>query len=211
MNDESKILSNADDPEMGLATPEILERWLSFETMTLRHAALISHGASPEAEGLGLYEGNRQAVEDTLDVLSRVVRLSPVKGEGDQALYATSKVFKALAEKDHVFPATVRAALLERKLIPSGKRRVQAQQHGNAERFEDDRVQVMQAMIRVLADPMLHPACRKDGTVDGPVIGIDIARTVISNQKALFEGGKSPQKTGTIAKLFNEIVSPQVR
>ncbi len=45
MNDESKTPSNDADPERGLATPDILKRWLAFETMNLRHAALIAHGA----------------------------------------------------------------------------------------------------------------------------------------------------------------------
>ena len=211
MNDESKTPSNDADPERGLATPDILKRWLEFETMTLRHAALIAHGASPEAEGLGLYDENQQAVEDTRDMLSRVVKLTAVKGEGEQALYETSKIFRALAAKDHDFPAKVRAALLERKLISSGRHRVRAQTHGNAERHENIRTPALRAMIRVLADSALHPLCRKDGAADGAVIGEELAKVIILKADTLFENGKSPLKQGTIAKLFNEIVPPQVR
>ena len=96
MNDESKTPSNDADPEMGLATPDILKRWLEFETMTLWDAALIVHGASPDAGGLGLYESRRRAVEDTRDVLMRMVELTPEKGEGDRALYKTAKIFKEI-------------------------------------------------------------------------------------------------------------------
>ena len=66
-------------------------------------------------------------------------------------------------------------------------------------------------MIQVLADLQLHPSCRKDGAVDGPVIGEELARTIVSKTETLFEDGKLPLKPGTIAKLFNEIVPPQVR
>jgi len=66
-------------------------------------------------------------------------------------------------------------------------------------------------MIQVLADTTLHPTCRKGGAIDGPVIGADIARTILSSRQTLFEGGKLPLKSETIAKLFNEIVPPQVR
>ncbi len=210
MNDESKTSSNDYDPGMSLATPEILNRWLDFETMTLWDAALIAHGASPDAGGIGLSERSKRAVEETCEVLSRVVKLKPGKGEGIEALYATAEIFEVLVRKGHEFPAMVKAALLERHLIPSGTRRVRSRQHGNTERFENDRIQVMQAMINVLADPVLHPTCRKDTAMDAPVIGIELARTIVRNQKTLFDDGKSSQKLETIAKLFNEIVRPQI-
>ncbi len=144
-------------------------------------------------------------------MLSRVVKLTAVKGEGEQALYETSKIFRALAAKDHDFPPKVRAALLERKLIPSGRHRVRAQPHGNAERHENNRTRVLHAMVHVLADSALHPLCRKDGAADGPVIGEELAKIIILKADTLFEDGMSPLKLGTIAKLFNEIVPPQVR
>jgi len=211
MNDESKTPSNDYDPGRSLATPEILNRSLNFDSMTLWDAALIAHGASPDAGGLGLDKSHRRAVEDTHKVLSRLVKLTPVKGEGDEALYETANIFKALAAKGHEFPAMVKEALRDRDLISSGKRHVRSQPHGNTERFENDRIQVMQAMISVLADPVLHPTCRENAAIDGPVVGIALARTIVVNRQALFDGGKLPQQPETIAKLFNEIVPPQVR
>ena len=78
------------------------------------------------------------------------------------------------------------------------------------ERYEGPRIQVMQAMICVLANPEYRPSCRKDETVDGSVSGAALARTIMANQKDLFVDGKSPQMPDTIAKLFNDIVRPQV-
>lgn len=174
----------------------------------MRH--LIAHGASPDAQGLGLSVDREAAVVETCDFLSRVIKLKPVKTVGDQELYETSKVFQPLAaRKGQEFPALVQEMLLDKKLIRFGIQ-VRPQPHGNVERYEGPRTQVLHAMIRVLADPGLHPTCRKDGAVDSPVIGTDIARTVIASQQALFDGGKSPLKPGTIAKLFNEIVPPQI-
>ncbi len=210
MNDESKTPSNDYDPGMSLATPEILNRWLDFETMTLWDAALIAHGASPDAGGIGLSERSKRAVEETCEVLSRVVKLKPGKGEGIEALYATAEIFEVLVRKGHEFPAMVKAALLERHLIPSGTRRIRSQPHGNTVLNEDKRVQMMRAMICVLANPDLHPSCRDRGAVDGEVVGTDLARTIMANQKDLFVGGKATQVPGTIAKLFNDIVRPQV-
>ena len=104
----------------------------------------------------------------------------------------------------------VKEALLKNNRIRPTTRR-QPVLHGTTERFEEDRIQVMHAMIRVLADTALHPTCREDAAMDGPVVGIELARTIVRNQKTLFDGGESPQKPETIAKLFNQIVPPQVR
>ena len=179
------------------------------DTMTLD--SLNLGGIGPRGRSLGLDKSHRRAVEDTHKVLSRLVKLTPVKGEGDEALYETANIFKALAAKGHEFPAMVKEALRDRDLISSGKRHVRSQPHGNTERFENDRIQVMQAMISVLADPVLHPTCRENAAIDGPVVGIALARTIVVNRQALFDGGKLPQQPETIAKLFNEIVPPQVR
>ena len=197
------------DPELGLATRKILEKWLGKESMSLRHAAFIAHGASPEAGGRGLYAARRAAVKDTDDSLTRSIALKPLKTVGDLELYETSKVFQELASKDHKFPTKVKNVLLAKKIIRPVEMR--PERHGNTDRFESDRTQVLHAMVEVLADLQLHPSCRKGGAVDGAVVGMDLARTVIANQQVLFDGGKSPLETETIAKLFNEIVPPQVR
>ena len=68
----------------------------------------------------------------------------------------------------------------------------------------------MYAMIRVLADPALHSTCRADAATSSPVVGTALARTIVANRLALFDGGKLPQQPETIAKLFNDIVPPQI-
>ncbi len=211
MNEEPVNQGGNEDPELGLATREILDKWLGKESMSLRHAALIANGASPETEGRGVSAARKAAVRDAEDVLTRSVKLTPVGTVGGQELYETSEVFRALEKKGHKFPALVKKALLRKNLISSGTRRVRSQPHGNTVLNEDKRVQVMHAMIRVLADPALHPTCREDAATDGPVVGEALARTIVANRQALFDGGKLPQEPGTIAKLFNEIVPPQVR
>ena len=211
MSEELVNQGRTEDPETGLATREILDIWLGKESMSLRHAALIANGANPEREGRGLSDDRKTAVRDAEDVLTRSVELTPVGTVGGSELYETELVFQVLAAKNHDFPAMVQKALLEKNPIPSGMRQVRSQPHGNTVLNEDKRVQVMHAMIRVLADTALHPTCREDAAMDGPVVGIELARTIVRNQQNLFEGGKSPQKPGTIAKLFNEIVPPQIR
>ena len=210
MSEESVNQGGKADPELGLATPEILETWLAYDSMSLWDAALIAHGASPDAGGLGLNAGRREAVEGTYDILVRSAQLEPVKVKEDQELYKTSEVFQVLASKGHRFPVMVKEILLKKRHIRSGTQ-VRSVRHGNTERYESDRIQVMHAMIRVLADPNLQTTCRKNGAADGPVVGVDLARTIDANRQALFDSGKSPRKTETIAKLFNEIVRPQIR
>ncbi len=211
MSEELVNQGGSEDPETGLATREILDRWLAHDSMSLRHATLIANGANPEREGRGVSAARKAAVRDAEDVLTRSVELTPVGTVGGQELYETALVFQVLAAKNHDFPAMVQEALLEKNLIPSGTRRVRSQPHGNTVLNEDKRVQVMHAMIQVLADTALHPTCRKGAAMDGRVVGIELARTIVRNQKTLFDGGKSPQKPESIAKLFNQIVPPQVR
>ena len=179
-------------------------------------AILTRHGQrvvvvdrNPEAGGRGLYAARRAAVKDTDDSLTRSIALKTLKTVGDLELYETSKVFQELASKDHKFPTKVKNVLLAKKIIRPVEMR--PERHGNTDRFESDRTQVLHAMVEVLADLQLHPSCRKGGAVDGAVVGMDLARTFIANQQVLFDGGKSPLETETIAKLFNEIVPPQVR
>lgn len=210
MSEESVNQSGNEDPEPGLATREILEKWLAYDSMSLWHAALIAHRASPAAEGLGLSADREAAVRETREFLSRSIELKLLKTVGDQELYKTSEVFQELANKGHKFPALVREILLKNNLIRPTMRR-QPVRHGNVERFEEERIQVMYAMIRVLADPALHPTCRENAATDGPVVGIALARTIVANRQVLFDGGKLPQQPETIAKLFNDIVPPQIR
>ena len=58
MSEESGNQGGHEDPEKGLVTKEILEKWLGKESMSLRHAAFIAHGANPAAEGRGRQEGH---------------------------------------------------------------------------------------------------------------------------------------------------------
>ena len=204
MSDESTEIRDE-----GLATLEILKRWLAFESITLSDAALIAHGASPDAGGLGLSEDRSRAIADTHDVLSRSTRLRPPKVVDDQELHETSDVFRTLWTGGHRFPEIVGVMLLKMHVVHSGTQ-VQRQRHSHAERYGDDRIQVMRAMIQVLADPTLHPTCRRDGGVEGTFVGIDLARTIIANEERLFEARKSPQKARTVAKLFNKITGPKV-
>jgi len=206
---EEPVHGGNENPVMDLATRDSLDKWLDKETMSLRHAAFIAHGASPLAADRGMSADRRAAVRDTDDFLTRSIRLKPLKTVGDQQLYKTTEIFDELARMDHKFPTFVREILLKKHLIRPGTR-VRAERHGNAERYEGNRIQVMHAMIRVLANPDVHSSCRKDGASDGRLVGMDVARTVIAHQQALFESGKSPQKAETIAKLFNEIVPPQI-
>ncbi len=208
MSEESDQGGNA-NPVTGLCTRDILDIWLGKESMSLRHAAFIAHGASPLAADRGMSVDRRAAVRDTDDFLTRSIRLKPLKTVGDQQLYKTTEIFDELVRTGHKFPTPVREILLNKHLVRVDTR-VRAERHGNAERYEGNRIQVMRAIIRVLANPDVHSSCRKDGASDGRVVGMDVARTVIAHQQALFESGKSPQKAETIAKLFKEIVPPQV-
>ena len=211
MNDDSISQDGDKDPETGLATPEILDHWLGKESMSLWHAAFIAHGANPVQQGSGLHADRVADVLATEDFLSRSTKLKVVRTVGDQELYATSEIFQTLAErKGWKFPAPVSEMLLEKKLIRLGIQ-VRPQRHANAERYETERTKVLHAMVWVLADPILHPTCRKGGAIDGPVTGADLARTIVAKCDTLFEGGELPMKSETIAKLFNDIVPPQVR
>ncbi len=167
--------------EDGLATPEALEDWLSRKAITLWDAALIANGALPGTDASTISKQRRDTVFATQELLSRSVGLEPAKTAADQELYKIETVFKALAEADHEFPDSIRAALQARALIPKPRGAWQLP-HGNTLANEDKRQQVIHAMIRVLADPKLHPSCRKDGAEDGEVLGTDLARTIIANE-----------------------------
>ena len=209
MNDDSISPDGDKDPETGLATTEILSEWLGKESMSLEDAAQIAHGANPAQQCSGLHADRVKAVFDTTDFLERSIKLEVAKTVGGDELYAPRDIFQALAaRKGHKFPTLVRKILLEKHLIRPGKQ-VRSQRSGYVERYEGPRIQVMQAMICVLANPEFRPSCRKDDTVDGPVSGAALARTIMANQKDLFVDGKSPQLPDTIAKLFNDIVRPQ--
>ncbi len=159
MSEESDLGGNA-NPVTGLGTRDILDIWLCKESMSLRHAAFIAHGASPMAADRGMSAHRRAAVKDTDDALTRSIKLKPSKTVGDQELYKTSEVFQELARKGHNFPTPVREILLKKHLIRSGTQ-VRSERHGNTERYESNRIQVMHAMIRVLANPDAHPSYRR--------------------------------------------------
>jgi hypothetical protein len=82
--------------------------------------------------------------------------------------------------------------------------------HGNTKVNEEKRVQVLHAMIRVLADPDLHPKCRQGGDPEGTAVGEQLGALIVRLEDQLFPDEKSPRAAGTIAKLFNDIVRPQV-
>jgi len=195
--------------EDGLARREILEERLDHDGMSLWDAALIANGAHPATDASALTKRLRDAVYDTESILNRLIKLKPAKVIDGHELYETVKVFRELQKTSHRFPTLVAEVLIKKWLIRS-QSLGQRKRHGNAERFENERIEVMKAMIRVLANPELNIACREKEAPENRVVGAALARKVIENQDWLFEDEKSPRQSGSIANLFNEIVPPQV-
>lgn len=196
-------------PDDGMATPEVIQEWLNRDTISIWDAALIANGAYPGTDAGLVSKECRDAVYETEGLLGRSTALKRVDTAIEQDLFQIETVFKALENSGHEFPLLVKDALQDRKLI-SKKRGTWQAVHKNTAINEQKRTQVLHAIIRVLADPELHPKCRKDCEALGEVVGSHLGELIVRLEDRLFPDEKSPRQAGTIAKQFNDIIRTQV-